>query len=189
MHIHRIEPDEATGPLREVYDAELAKRGYVPNYARAFSLRPDVYVAWRGLVSAISGHMDVRRYELVTLAAAEALRCRYCVAAHADVLESRFYGREQLEAMVRDFRNAGLDPVDVAIMAFAEKVALHAYRVTPEDVAELRGHGLQDAEILDVALAAAARSFFSKTLDAVGAGPDEQLASTTALFELVYSPT
>ncbi len=59
-------------------------------------------------------------------------------------------------------------------MAFAEKVALHAYEVTPEDIERLRAHAFSDAEILDIALTAGARSFFSKVLDAVGAEPDER---------------
>lgn len=89
------------------------------------------------------------------------------------MLRSKFYSAEQVEAIVRDYHNAGLDPVDVAIMDLARKVALHAYKVTPKDIEGLRRHGLADAEILDVVLAAAARCFFSKTLDAVGAEPDE----------------
>ena len=36
-----------------------------------------------------------------------------------------------------------------------------------------RGFGLFDVEILDVVLACTARSFFSKTLDALGVIPDE----------------
>jgi alkylhydroperoxidase family enzyme len=73
---------------------------------------------------------------------------------------------------VRDYRNAGLSQAEVALMAFAEKVVLHAYKVTPEDVEDLRRHGLSDAEILDIAMTAGARSFYSKVLDAVGAEPD-----------------
>ena len=39
--------------------------------------------------------------------------------------------------------------------------------------ADLRAHGLSDEEILDVVLASSARSFFTKTLDALGAVPDD----------------
>ncbi len=91
------------------------------------------------------------------------------------MLRSKFFTAEQLEAIVRDFRNAGLEPAEVAMMAFAEKLTLHAYKVTPEDVDALRAHGFSDAEVLDIVLAAAARSFFSKALDALGAEPDEAL--------------
>jgi hypothetical protein len=58
------------------------------------------------------------------------------------------------------------------MLAFVEKISLHAHRITAEDVEKLRRHGFSDAEILDVAMTAGARSFFSKVLDAVGAEPD-----------------
>lgn len=64
--------------------------------------------------------------------------------AHGAVLRSRFYSAEQVEAIVRDYHNAGLDPVDVAIMDLAHKVALHAYKVTLKDIEGLRQHGLTD---------------------------------------------
>jgi alkylhydroperoxidase family enzyme len=74
--------------------------------------------------------------------------------------------------VVRDHTDAGLDPVDVALMDLAAKVAADATAVTQQDIDRLRGLGLADVEILDVVLAAAARCFFSKVLDAVGAAPD-----------------
>ena len=185
MHVHTVPPEDATGLVRKFYDEDLADDGYISNISRLYSLKPEVLAAWRTLIGSIRDTMDLRRYELATLAAAEALRCRYCVAAHAEVLQSKFYDRPQLEAITRDYRTAGLDPVDVAIMVFAEKVALHAYRVTPEDIDELRGHGLTDTEIFEVALTASARAFFSKSLDSMGAEPDEALASTASLFDLV----
>lgn len=73
---------------------------------------------------------------------------------------------------MRDYRTAGLPAEEVALMAFAEKVALHAYKVTAGDIDKLRRSGFSEEEILDIATTAAARSFFSKVLDAVGAEPD-----------------
>ena len=67
--------------------------------------------------------MDPRRYELVTLAAARALRCSYCAPAHGTILRERFYSTEQLAAIADDHTAAGLSPADAAIMSFAEKVA------------------------------------------------------------------
>ena len=57
-------------------------------------------------------------------------------------------------------------------MEVADKVATDATAVTQADIERLRGLGLSDADILDVVLAAAARCFFSKVLDAVGCDPD-----------------
>lgn len=93
--------------------------------------------------------------------------------AHGAVLRKQFFNAEQLIAIVKDYRNAGLQPDEVAVMALAQKVSVQANDVSEEDIEGLRGHGLSDVEILDVILAAAARNFFSKTLDALDAKPDE----------------
>jgi uncharacterized peroxidase-related enzyme len=92
--------------------------------------------------------------------------------AHGAVLRKRLFTPEQVVAIMRDYRRAGLEPEEVAVMSFAEKITLHAHSVTAQDIQDLRQHGLTDAEILDVVLAASARSFFSKVLNAVGAEPD-----------------
>ena len=91
--------------------------------------------------------------------------------SHGAVLRSSVFSDEQVEAIARDYRTAGLSTAEVAMMAFAQKVTLNAYRVVPEDVEGLRRHGFSDQEILDIVLTAAARSFYSKALDAIGATP------------------
>jgi hypothetical protein len=75
--IRTVSETAATGTLRELYDASIANRGSVPNHVKAMSLRPDAIDAWQKLLSAIRSPMDLRRYELVTIAAAAALRCSY----------------------------------------------------------------------------------------------------------------
>jgi alkylhydroperoxidase family enzyme len=116
--------------------------------------------------------MDLRRYELATLAAARRLRSSYCALAHGKVLAERFLPASQVRDAVDDPAGAGLDAVDIAVMRLADKVAADATSVGPDDIDELRALGLDDADVLDVILAAAARCFFSKVLDATGAEPD-----------------
>lgn len=89
------------------------------------------------------------------------------------MLRSKFFTDEQVAAIARDFRSAGLPAQDVAILEFAEKLTDHAYKITPRDIQRLRDVGLSDEEIIDVAAAAAQRNFFSKLIDALGAQPDE----------------
>ena len=61
-------------------------------------------------------------------------------------------------------------------MELADKVAADAAAVTAEDIDGLRRLGLSDADIVDVVLAAAARCFFSKTLDGLGVQADARFA-------------
>ncbi|HEU4743244.1 MAG TPA: carboxymuconolactone decarboxylase family protein [Meiothermus sp.] len=169
--IETVPVNQATGEARAMYERVQANLGYVPNYAKVFSLRPEVMGAWSGLLASIRGNMDTRRYELVTLAAARALRSSYCMLAHGTILRRQFYGPEQLAAIAGG-ADSGLEPAEAAMMAFAERVAKDASSITASDVEGLRAHGFTDAEIFDIAAAAAARCFFSKLLDTLGAEPD-----------------
>jgi uncharacterized peroxidase-related enzyme len=140
------------------------------NMELAFEARPQVYAAWRELLGAIRASMDVRRYELATLAAAQRLRSSYCCLAHGKVLLEEL-GEPVLE-IARDRTTAGLSEIDLAVMGLAEQVAADATSVTDADLQRLRDLGLSDEEIVDVVLTAAVRCFFSKTLDALGVLPD-----------------
>jgi alkylhydroperoxidase family enzyme len=140
------------------------------NYERAFVERPEVYAAWAELNGAIKAGMDIRRYELATLAAARRLRSSYCCLAHGTVLLERF-GEPVLEIAL-DHHAAGLDEVDVAVMDMSERVVDDAGSIDDADLQRLRDLGLSETEIMDVVLAAAARCFFAKTLDALGVRPD-----------------
>ena len=160
-----------------IYEADRARLGYVANFSRVFAHRPEVYAAWQRLNASVKEAMDLRRYELATLAAARALRSSYCMLAHGKILADLFYDADTVRAIAADHRAAGLDAVDVAVMDLAEKVALDASSVTPRDIARLHELGLGDAEIFDVVAAAAARCFFSTALEALGAEPDSAYGS------------
>lgn len=141
------------------------------NFERAFEERPAVYAAWRGLVGAIRETMELRRYELATFAAAQRLRSTYCSIMHGNVLRNEV--GEDILAIVDD-REGTLDAVDLAVMDLAERVVVDATTITQADLQVLRDLGLTDGEIMDVVLAAAARCFFSKTLDALCIQADAQ---------------
>lgn len=152
----------------------MADSGHNPsmpeNYELAYAERPDVLAAWVELNTAIKANMNLRRYELATLAAARRLRSSYCCLAHGSVLIDRF--DEPVADIARDRHAAGLDAVDVAVMDLAEKVVDDATSIDEADLRPLRDLGLSETEIMDVVLAASARCFFSKSLDALGVLPD-----------------
>ena len=174
--IDTVPEDEATGDVAAMYETDREVFGHLPNFAKGFSLRPDVYAAWRQLNGAIKANMDLRRYELATVGAARRLRSSYCTLAHGSVLLDKFMGAEAVRALVDGHDAAELDAIDAAVVELADKVALDATSVTQDDVDHLRSLGLTDTEILDVVLAAAARCFFSKVLDGLGIEPDAKYA-------------
>ena len=89
------------------------------------------------------------------------------------MLRKNFFSAEQLIAIVNDYHTAGLEPDEEAMMSFVEKVILDQNNITQQDIDDLRNHGFSDEEILDIVLAASARSFYTKVLDSLGAEPDK----------------
>jgi uncharacterized peroxidase-related enzyme len=157
---------------------ELSKESEeTPNHLAAFATRPGILAAWQQLNGAIKESMDLRRYELATIAAARRLRSSYCMLAHGGVLAEKFVEPDELRQIALDHRSAGLDDVEVAVMDLADKVVADATSVMGDDIDRLRGFGLDDGEIVSVVCAAAVRCFYSKTLDALGVQPDAGYAS------------
>ena len=171
-------PDESMveGPAADWYERQRSAWGYLPNYAPAFALRPNVAEAWNALNGAVRTNMDRRRFELATIAAARAYRSTYCTAAHSKFLRDDCGDEAAMRTFAADPTGSGFDDVDRAVIELATKVATDASSVTQADVDRLRGLGLSDADVADVVFAAAARAFFTKALDGLGVQADAQLA-------------
>jgi uncharacterized peroxidase-related enzyme len=167
--IETTAPGKAEGDVRSMYERQQARYGYVPNYAKVFSPRPEIMGLWAQLLSGIRRHVDARRFELVTFAAAHALRHSYCSLAHGQAL-MKFFSTQEIRALLEN--GDPLSQAEAAMMEFARKVARDASAVTAGDVSTLKQHGFRDEEIFDIVATAAARAFFTKLVDALGAEAD-----------------
>ena len=166
-------PDEAhvEGEAAALYAQDLDTLGYVTTHTRVTALNPDAVRAFESLIKALLPSLGMRRYELVTLAAAGALGSTAC-RAHHGLKSLKYIDADELERVARDFRNAGLSPAEVAMMEFAERLSLDSAAMTEADAAELQRHGFSDRESVDIAFAAGARNFYSRSLHALGIEPD-----------------
>ena len=176
MFIEPVPEEAATGPLADYYEQQRSAWGFLPNYAGAFSSRPEVAEAWNVLNSTVRDGMDRRRFEIATIAAARALRSTYCTVAHAKFLRDVCGDAATVRAIAVDPRGGNLDAQDRAVYEFAGMVAADAASVTQSDIDRLRAVGLKDRDIADVVFAAAARAFFTRVLDGLGAQLDPQTA-------------
>ena len=165
--IETVAPREATGEVRAMYERQQAHWGYVPNYAKVFSRRPEVLARWGRLLAEIRRPMDARRFELITFAAAHALRNSACALAHGKAL-AEMLGTEAVVALAERGDAETLSAAERAMVAFSRRVARDAASVEQEDIDTLRRHGFDDAEIFDIVATAAGRAFFTKILDGLG---------------------
>jgi uncharacterized peroxidase-related enzyme len=174
-------PEAADAAITAMYLRQQANWGYVPNYAKVFSHRPEVLARWGQLLAEIKRPMDKRRFELVTFAAALELGNSACALAHGKVLRE-FFTDEQIVAIAAGRCDAVLSAAEQAMIDFARQTARDASQTTAGQVAALKAHGFDDAEIFDIAVTAAGRAFLAKLLDALGVLPDSAFLALDESF-------
>lgn len=79
-HLRLIEPDEATGPLKQEYDAAVGRAGKVFNIVKSMSLRPSVLKRSMELYKAImfgSSALSRQERELLAVVVSRENDCHY----------------------------------------------------------------------------------------------------------------
>ena len=70
--------------------------------------------------------------------------------------------------IAHDYRDAGLERRDEAMLEYAEKMTLKPSEMSEKDVQKLRDVGWTDREILDIAAVTSYRNFITRMADALG---------------------
>lgn len=188
MSIIEIIPEaQATGRTAEIYAQDRDTLGYVPSHTKALSMNQEAFAAWRALQGAIAGSMGMRRFELVTLAAALGIGSRHCRLAHGNKA-LKVIDEEQLVRIARNYRDAGLSEAEVAMMEFAQRLSSDSAAMTDVDSLRLRESGFNDREIVDIALAAAARNYLSRVLQALAVDVDVPPGLSETLRHALLDP-
>lgn len=170
MYITTVEPEQATGDIAEIYAGEIKSMGRVMQATQCWTARPDILAPVEHLLHQLRDgfSLGLVNFRLITLIAARHVPSSYCTHVYFKTLSAAL-GREQVLAIHRDFRNAGLSTREVAMLAYAEQIAVDASKIQPADIHALRALGFSDVNIADIALAASFRTFLSRYFDAVGA--------------------
>lgn len=172
--INSIPDSEINADVQAMYARQQSFWGFVPNYARVFSHRPEIMALWAQLQAGIKRNMDKRRFELITFAASQELRSTLCSLAHGKALTA-FISAEDVVAIARGAAPASLSGAEAAMLEFARKVARDASSITAADVGRLKSHGFADAEVFDIVAAAAARAFWTKVVESLGVEAEPSL--------------
>jgi alkylhydroperoxidase family enzyme len=171
--INTISPSDASDETQAMYLWQQKDYGYVPNYAKVFSHRPEIMSLWAGLQRGIRKNINDRDFELTTLAAALELSSTNCALAHANQLGTIFTSTA-LKAIIRGrgLASGVISEAENTMMSYARKIARDASSTTQRDIDALKLVGYGDAQIFDITATAAARSFFTKIIEGLGAETD-----------------
>jgi uncharacterized peroxidase-related enzyme len=162
--IAQLDPAEATGRTKQLFDGVQAKLGVVPNLVRVLGNAPaalEAYIDFRRMLSGAS--FDAKLCEQIALTVAGSNLSGYCLSAHAFI-----GGRAGLsETEIADAGHAiGATARTDAILKFARNVVVQRGEVSDADLEQARTQGLTDGEIVET-VAHVALNIFANYLNHV----------------------
>jgi uncharacterized peroxidase-related enzyme len=142
-----VSPDQASGPLKPIYDDVTAKMGKVVNIFQGMANSPAALKAYLSMSAALSeGELSPEDREVVYLAVSESNGCQYCVSAHS-MLANRVGLSDEDALAARQFRSS--DEKRAALLDFVRKVIASKGFVTDDDIAAVRQAGYSDGQIAE----------------------------------------
>lgn len=170
--------EEAAGPLKKAFAASIRRSGRVLNIVRLMSLRPSALLASMRLytttVRRSSGGLGRPEREMIGVVVSQLNDCPYCLQSGLRTLRLELGLNEDLVArLAENWRTAGLSEPVLAVLGFAEKLTRQPGHMSQDDVRELRRHGYNDEEILDIAQVTALFNYATRVSNALGIPPEE----------------
>ena len=156
---------------------ELIQRthGYIPNFFRAQTSRPDLIAAEADAIVGILLPEDVlsrKHKEYILLVVSAANLNSYCVAVHCNLLRGMGISPQEGDQIALDYREANLPEMDRALLDFCLKVGLRPSEVCQEDIERLKSLGFNEEQVLECVASTALNNFANTVQLGLGIEPD-----------------
>lgn len=143
-----LDPAQAEGKTKELFNAVNSKLGVVPNMMRTMGNAPAVLEGYLNFSGALgTGKLGSKTGELIAIAVAESNSCDYCLSAHT------FIGTNLMKMdsqTLEDARNAkSADAKTAAILGFAKVLVNKRGLVNDADVNNAKNAGVTDQELAE----------------------------------------
>lgn len=153
------------GPRAELTDRQqayfakcLEKLGFVPNVLQAYAFDAVKLQAFMDMVDDLmlaDSNLSKLEREMIAVAVSAVNHCHYCLTAHGAAVRQRAGDANFGDTIGHNYRAAGLDPRQTAMLDFAVKLTEEPAKMVEEDRQALRAHGFTDRDIWDIAAVAA----------------------------------
>lgn len=175
--IDTINESEASGELKDAYDALDKQQKKIANILRVHSLNAGAMERQMSLYTHLmfgkSGLSRADR-ESIAVVVSAANNCGYCVSHHAEALSHYERDNSRLRRMVSDFQFLDLPDKKARMLSYALKLTTSPSQVSDEDIDELKDAGYSDRDILDMNLIAAYFNFLNRVALGLGVDCDER---------------
>ena len=143
-----IETSEATGEIKELYEAIEGKLGMVPNIFKGMAASPVLLKAYLQLDELIAeGRLSGVEQDIVRLVASQYNDCTYCLAAHTKTAGAQGLSEEDIVAVRR---GSPKDEKQAALVTFVQRILDTKGLVEDANLRAFRDAGYDDAQVCEV---------------------------------------
>lgn len=179
--IKTIDPDEASGKLKEIYNRVSTPNKRVDNILMAHSLRPHTLVGHMQLYKNVLHHSSntLPKWFLETIGVYVSLlnKCAYCVDHHFAGLQKLLKSEVDktaaiLFALNKDEPEVYFSGKELLLLQYAKKLTLLSSSITKTDIELLQNNGIDDGEILEANQVTAYFCYANRTVLGLGVNTD-----------------
>jgi uncharacterized peroxidase-related enzyme len=162
-NLNALNPDQASGKTKDLFNAVEQKLGMVPNMMRTMGNSAAVlegYLNFSGALSA--GKLGAKTSALIALTVAELNVCNYCLSAHSFIGEKLVGLDKETLTAARVGQNAS--PKIQAALDFATALVTKKGGVSFQDIQTVKEAGFNDGEVSEI-IAQVALNIFTNYLN------------------------
>ncbi|WP_432189177.1 carboxymuconolactone decarboxylase family protein [Streptomyces sp. Tue6028] len=141
-------PEDVPAGAQQILGNVGAQLGFVPNMFKTLASNPAVLEVVTTLQGTLSRVLDARTRHSIALAVSQANGCDYCLAMHAHVATE--FGGMSGDDIELCRAGTSVDPQRAAAARFAQQVVESRGQVSDADLADVRGAGYTDPQILAI---------------------------------------
>lgn len=173
-----IEPEEADGKLKDIYEELEKKRGKLARIHKIQSLNPETITTHMDLYLSIMfsrSPLSRTQREMMAVVVSATNDCEYCQLHHGEALNHYWKDRERVEQLRVDYDKLDLNNVDKRLCQLARELTLNPNSINKDKyITPLKNTGLSDRAILDAVLVISYFNFVNRIVQGLGVEADEQ---------------
>ena len=158
-----LDPDQATGKAREVFERVKSHYRMVPGLQKGLAYLPETTDALWSLSQATvrEGSIPEELKRVFFAVTAYEVECDYCTAAHMIALRRERWSRDECVEVIEGKPSPRLSDKENAAVDFARVLGRRPAAVTDQMVDDLRAAGWTDAEIVEIVASVALMRYTS----------------------------
>jgi uncharacterized peroxidase-related enzyme len=143
-----LDPKNAAGKTKQIFDDMQAKFGMVPNLFRVLGNAPAALEAYVNFSAALAGGtLDTKVQEQIGLTVADSNLCGYCLSAHIFMGGKMGLTQEEIADAIRA---RAANPKTDAILKLARSIIVQRGELSDSELQRARGADLTDGEIVEI---------------------------------------